>query len=74
MIAYDYDTNAILVEAFINGQAASIITVWTTINKKNDAGVQPNTYILDNKCSGDLKTAFITTILFSNDSHHLAIV
>ena len=55
MISYNYDANVILVESLKNRQAASIVTSWTTINKKL-AGVQPNTYILDNECSGDLKT------------------
>ena len=59
MVAYNYDANAILVEALKNRQAASIVDAWKIIHKKfNDAGVQPNTYILDNECSGDLKNAF----------------
>ena len=56
MIAYNYDANAILVELKTNRQDEYIVTAWTTNNKKLlDVGVQPNTYILDNECSGDLK-------------------
>ena len=59
MVAYNYDANAILVEALKNRQAASIVDAWTLINKKlNEAGIQPNTYILDNECSSELKKAF----------------
>ena len=60
MVAYNYDANAILVEVLKNRQASSIVSAWKSLNKKfHDAGVQPNTYILDNECSADLKFEFL---------------
>ena len=48
LIVYDYDSNAILVEALNNRQAATIVKTWTTINDKYASrGVQSKIYILD---------------------------
>ena len=64
MMAYNYDTNTILVEALKNRQASSIVSTWKLTNKKfHDDGVQLNTYILDNECSADLKSAFLKEII-----------
>ena len=41
-----------------NRESSSLTAVWTIINKKIEfAGVQPNTYIIDNEASLELKTA-----------------
>ena len=64
MVMYNYDVNVILVEALKNRQASSIVSAWKLMNNKfHDAGVQLNTYILDNKCSADLKAAFLKEII-----------
>ena len=59
MVAYHYDSNAILIQPLKRRQAESIADVWIVINNWfADAGAHLNTYILDSKCSNDLKTAF----------------
>ena len=59
MVAYHYDGNAIRIEPLKNRQAGTIVDAWTKINATfAAAGAQPNTYILDNECSVDLKAAF----------------
>ena len=56
-VAYHPDANAILVEPLKNRQAATIAAAWTTItNRLKNAAMKPNTWIMDNECSSDLKT------------------
>ena len=58
VIAYHYDANAILGVAIKNRQASTITNAWTELNKKfEDAGVNPNKWILDNEASQELKAA-----------------
>ena len=60
MVLYHYDGNAILVKAIKNCQAHTIAEAWESINSRSKVvGVQPKIYILDNKCSGDLKVSFV---------------
>jgi hypothetical protein len=58
LVVYDYDSNAILVEAIKNRTAAVITKAWTKIHQifKN-RGAAPNIYILDNEISNDFKNA-----------------
>ena len=58
-VMYDYDSNAILVKAIPNRQAATIQDAWTDklqILQRN--GHKPDLHIIDNECSDNLKTAF----------------
>lgn len=58
MVVYDYDSNAILVEAIANRQAKSIADAWETIHQKLVKNtVPPNLYILDNECSDIFKSS-----------------
>ena len=58
MVAYNYDVNAILAEQVKNRQAATLLEAWTIINNKFvNVGVRPNTYVMDNEISNDLKPA-----------------
>ena len=58
MVAYHYDANVILVQPIKNRQAATLTSAWKIINDRlTKAGVAPNSYIMDNECSDDLKTA-----------------
>lgn len=58
LVAYDYDSNAILVEALQNRQKATITKAWNKINEiLAKSGAQPNIYVMDNEASTDLKTA-----------------
>ena len=59
LLVYNYDANAILVEPLKNRQAKTIADGWENINQKfATAGVQPNTYVLDNEVSNTLNKAF----------------
>ena len=58
MVVYDYDSNAILVEALKNRTAGEMTRSWTTIqNRLSLNGTAPNLYILDNEISGEFKKA-----------------
>ena len=55
MVGYHFDGNVILGEAIKNRQAQTITTAWHKLNKKlSSAGMQPNTYVLDNEVSSTL--------------------
>jgi hypothetical protein len=56
LIAYDYDSNAILAEPLKNKTAGEIKRGWIELNNiLHSRRVQPSTYILDNEASQDLK-------------------
>ena len=58
LVAYHYDSNAILATAIKNRQAATITSAWKNLNSQfAKAGAQPTTYIMDNEASTDLKDA-----------------
>ena len=58
LVAYHYDSNAILATPLKSKQAAEITRGWNELNDQcSQAGIQPNTYILDNEASAELKTA-----------------
>ena len=58
LVAYHYDSNAIIGLPLKNRQSDTITAAWQTLhNKLTSAGVQPNTRILDNEASQDLKHA-----------------
>ena len=53
---YDYNSNAILSETIKNKQAATICDAFLKIHKVLKAiGSEPKVYIMNNKCSSDLK-------------------
>ena len=57
-VAYHPDANAILVEPLKNRQAATIVAAWTTVTTRlKNAAMKPNTWVMDNECSTDLKNA-----------------
>ena len=59
LVAYNYDANSILAEPIPNRKAHSMTSAWEKIhNIFQEAGVAPNTYILDNEFSKDMRTAF----------------
>ena len=58
LVGYHQDANAILVEPLINRQAQTIVTAWSTLNACFKlSGMKPSTWVMDNKCSSDLKSA-----------------
>ena len=58
LIAYHYDSNAILGLPLKNRQAATITEAWQTIhNTLSHVAQAPNVWILDNEASQDLKFA-----------------
>ena len=58
LVAYDYDSNAILVQALPNRQKATITKSWKSINDiLAKSGAQPIIYVMDNEASADLKSA-----------------
>ena len=58
MIAYHPDANGILIQPIKNRQAQTLVEAWSKINLRLEtAGLKPNTWILDNECSKDLKNA-----------------
>ena len=62
MVAYNYDGNSILAESVKHTQAATLLEAWKIINEKIiKAEAQPNTYIMNNKISIDLKQAMKKT-------------
>ena len=59
LVGYHYDSNAILAEPLKNRTASEITKTWKIINSKYaQAGMQPNTYVLDNEISNELRQAF----------------
>ena len=59
LVIYDYNSNAILAEAIPNRQAATIRDATLTMLEKLKTGeFVPKLHILDNECSGLLKSAF----------------
>ena len=58
LVGYHFDGNVILGEPIKNRQAQTITTAWDKLNSKFViAGMQPNTYVLDNEVSDLLITA-----------------
>ena len=58
LVVYDFDSNAILVEAIKNRTAKEITKAWEKIHLVlKSTGAAPNLYILDNEISGEFKTA-----------------
>ena len=56
LVAYSYDSSAILAQAFKNREAKSIVDAWTIINDRlSKGGIQSNNWMLDNECSNELK-------------------
>ena len=59
IVIYDYDSNAILAEAIPNRQKATIRNATLKmLEKLKTGGFVPKLHILDNECSGLLKSAF----------------
>ena len=57
-LAYNYDSNAILVEAIPNRETATIIAAWKkTHDRLQRNGVATKHYVLDNECSAVFKEA-----------------
>ena len=55
MVGYHFDGNVILGEAIKNRQAQTITAAWHKLNNEfSRAGMQPNTYVLDNEISSTL--------------------
>ena len=60
LVAYHYNNNAILGEPLKNRQAATITQAWKLIHQKlSRAAESPNTWILDNEASQDLKFSMV---------------
>ena len=60
LVGYHYDSNAILAQPLKNREALTITKTWKEMNQRfYIAGVQPNTYIMDNECSATLRHALI---------------
>ena len=58
MVMYYYDRNAILAETIKNRRAETIHNAFLMLHKVLQArGIDPNIYIMDNKCSSELKEA-----------------
>ena len=58
LISYHYDANAIQGIPLQNRKAATITNGWLKLHQRYDnAGIPPNTWILDNETSRDLKAA-----------------
>ena len=58
-IAYNYDANTISSKAIPNRKSDTLHSAWQELHQQFEkAGVAPNTYILDNEFSGDIRTAF----------------
>ena len=58
-VYYDYDSNAVLVEALPNRTAGALTKAWyTCFTKVKYNGYAFHLHILDNKCSEDTKKAF----------------
>ena len=58
LVAYHPNANAILLEPLRNRTATEIVNAWKKINTKlKSCALKPNTWILNNECSADLKNA-----------------
>ena len=58
LIAYNYDGNTITAATLRNRNASTISTAWKKLNDEFEkVGISPNTYIIENEASDDLKTA-----------------
>ena len=58
-LLYDYDSNAILVEAVPNRQAQTLAKAWEKLtNRLRQCGHSYTHFVLDNELSADLKQAF----------------
>ena len=58
MVAYDYDSNAIIAQPIKNRQAATMRDAFNTIvSKLSKRGAKPSLFILDNEISGEFKQA-----------------
>ena len=56
---YDYNSNAILVQAITNRQAQTIVQAWEKIIERlTKNGHKYNNFILNNEISSDLRTSF----------------
>ena len=56
IIGYHFDANEILATPLKNRYAGTITEAWRILNDKfAAAGVTPNTYVMDNEASWDLK-------------------
>ena len=57
-MAYNYDSNAILVEAISNREVDIIVSAWKSIHScLQQNGITTTHYILDNECSSSFKNA-----------------
>ena len=64
MVAYSYDSSAILAKAINNRSASSITSAWKYLHDKlHVAGVKPETWVLDNETSN-----LLTTTMKDNDT------
>ena len=60
MLLYDFDTNAILVQAFPNRSAETLCKTFSNLfNRLCTAGHCPTLHCLDNECPAELKTFLI---------------
>ena len=63
LVAYNYDGNYISAEVVKNRESASLEKAWKIINGDFDkAGIAPETYIVDNEASMELKQAMTEKI------------
>ena len=71
LVAYNYDSNAILVEAMPNREADTIVAGWKSIHSRLKLNsVATTQYILDNKCSATFKnTLSQKNIYLMNQCH-----
>ena len=59
MVFYDEDTNAILFFPLKTKKSAELTSnIVTIVNNLTKRGFKPRYWILDNECSGDMKTTF----------------
>ena len=64
MVAYSYDSNAILAKAINKRSASSITSAWKYLHDKlHVAGVKPETWVLDNETSN-----LLTDTIKDNDT------
>ena len=58
MVLYDYDANAILARPFKTRQAKELVETWTKLfNDLTKNGHTTKSFIMDNECSTEMKTA-----------------
>ena len=57
-IAYHYDANSIVAAAMKNRNASTIVDTWENIMTRFEKfGMKPDTFVMDNECSNELKQA-----------------